>query len=305
LGELLVFPGAAFPLLIRANAAKPAAYLQFGLGGPKRLHEGLFMFRSNLLRGVSAGALSFAVFSSSSTAQEALPAIDIDAERAPERPSSGEAPGSSQYGAGLGGRFTGYTVNFETPAVATKDNIPILQNPVSVQVVPREVMDDQQVISVADAIIGNVSSVQPAPDAYYDSFTIRGIPDASIFRENLKTPNIVHLQTANLQSIEVLKGPAAMLFGRLEPGGVVNLVVKRPLDTPYFSAEQQLGSWGLTRTTVDATAPLTQDKTWLYRVNLSFNHSDSFRNFVTNQDAFIAPTLRWRPSDRFRFIVDV
>lgn len=73
---------------------------------------------------------------------------------------------------------------------------------------------------------------------------------------------------------------------------------------PYFSVEEQTGSWGLTRTTVDATGPLTKDKDWLYRVNLSFNHSDSFRNFVTNQDAFVAPTISWRPAERFRFNVD-
>ena len=66
-----------------------------------------------------------------------------------------------------------------------------------------------------------------------------------------------NLETANLQSIEVLKGPAALLFGRLEPGGIVNLVVKRPLDVPYFSVQEQAGSWGLTRTTIDATGPLT------------------------------------------------
>jgi iron complex outermembrane receptor protein len=266
------------------------------------------MIRSTLLRGVSAGALTLVFFSSVARAQEALPTIDVGAAQPATHDSDGqkgnEAPGSSQYGAGLGGRFTGYAVNLETPAVATKDNIPILQNPVSIQVVPREVMDDQQSISVRDAIVGNVSNVQPAPDSFYDGFTIRGLPNVSIFRNDLQTPSITHLQTANLQSIEVLKGPAAMLFGRLEPGGVVNLVVKRPLDTPYYSVQEQTGSWSLTRTTVDATGPLTEDKTWLYRVNASFNHSDSFRNFVFNQDAFIAPMVTWRPDNHFRFNFD-
>jgi iron complex outermembrane receptor protein len=51
-----------------------------------------------------------------------------------------------------------------------------------------------------------------------------------------------------------------MLFGRLEPGGIVNLVVKRPLDVPYFSIQEQTGSFGLTRTTVDATGPITDDR---------------------------------------------
>lgn len=262
------------------------------------------MFRSTLSRGVSAGALMLVAFSSSPMAQEALPTIDIDAERAPAPRSSGEGPGSSQSGAGLGGRFTGYAVDMQTPAVATKDDIPLLRNPVSIQVVPRQVMDDQQAISVEDAIVGNVSGVQAHGEMFYDRFTIRGLPNASIFRNDLKALRISRLQTANLQSIEVLKGPAAMLFGRLEPGGVVNLVVKRPLDAPYFSIEEQAGSWGLTRTTIDATGPLTADKNWLYRVDLSYSHSDSFRNFVTTQDAFVAPTVTWRPTEQLRFNID-
>lgn len=254
------------------------------------------MFRNTMLRGVSAGALS--LFVSASLAQEALPTIDIDAETAPRRSTTTTRSEES------GGRLTGYAADLETPAVSGKDKIPILRNPVSIQIVPRQVLDDQQAISVADAVIGNVSSVRPGPNSFYDSFTIRGLPDASVFRNNLTLFSIIHLQTANLQSIEVLKGPAAMLFGRLEPGGVVNLVVKRPLDTPYFSFQQQTGSFGHTRTTIDATGPLTQDKDWLYRLNLSFNRSDSFRDFVSNQDAFIAPTISWRPSEQFRFNLD-
>jgi iron complex outermembrane recepter protein len=266
------------------------------------------MFRSTSLRGVSAGAFTLVFFCSAARAQEALPVIDVGAAQPATHDQDGqthnEAPGSSQYGAGLGGRFTGYSVNLEAPAVSTKDNIPILQNPASIQVVTRQTLDDKQSISVEDALVGGVSDVEPSPDAFYDGFTIRGLPNASIFRNNLLTPSITHLQTANLQSIEVLKGPAAMLFGRLEPGGVVNLVVKQPLDTPYYSVQEQTGSWSLTRTTVDATGPLTDDKTWLYRVNASFKHNDSFRDFVFNQDAFIAPMVTWRPDNHFRFNFD-
>jgi iron complex outermembrane receptor protein len=226
-----------------------------------------------------------------------LPPVDVNGE-------GGEAPGNSVNGAGLGGRFTGYTVDISTPAVATKSDIPILQTPGSIQVVPREVIDDQQALSVTDALVGNVSSVQPSSDAYYPGFNIRGFDNASIYRNDLLVPNLVFIETANLQSIEVLKGPAAMLFGRLEPGGIVNLVVKRPLETPYYSIQEQAGSWGLTRTTVDASGPLTEDKTWLYRINLDFTHADSFRNFVTTQDGFVAPTITYHPIEQFRLNLD-
>jgi iron complex outermembrane receptor protein len=232
---------------------------------------------------------------------EALPTIEIGAEEK-SRDKPRDSRGDSQRGAGLGGRFTGYNVT--GPSVTGKDGVSILKTPFSIQVVPRQTLDDQGAVSVQDGIVGNVSSVQPNGDLFYDGFTIRGLPDASIFRQNLKTPSITHLQTANLQSIEVLKGPAAMLFGRLEPGGVVNMVVKRPLADPYFSVQEQAGSWGRTRTSVDATGPLTADKSWLYRVNASFDRSDSFRNFVFSQDAFIAPTVTYQPTEQFRLNID-
>lgn len=254
------------------------------------------MFCTIMLRGVSAGALS--IFTTAAIAQEALPTIDIDAASAPRQSST---RGRSEES---GGRLTGYAPDLGAPATAGKDKIPLLRSPVAVQIVPRQVLDDQQAISVQDAIVGNVSSVFPNPNPYYDGFTIRGLPRAGIFRNNLKLFNISHLQTANLQSIEVLKGPAAMLFGRLEPGGVVNLVTKRPLETPYFSFLEQAGSWGRTRTSIDATGPLTEDKDWLYRLNLSFDRRDSFRDYVFNQDAFIAPTISWRPNEQFRLNID-
>jgi len=157
-------------------------------------------------------------------------------------------------------------------------------------------MDDHQDISVRDAVVGYVSSVQPpsttpSSNNFYDGFNIRGFDNANIYRNDLRLFEITGIETANLQSIEILKGPAAMLFGRLEPGGIINLVPKRPLDVPYASIQEQFGSWGLTRTTIDSTAPLTPDKTWLYRVNLDYTRADSFTDFVNNKNFFIAPTV--------------
>ncbi|MBV9566280.1 MAG: TonB-dependent siderophore receptor [Bradyrhizobium sp.] len=218
--------------------------------------------------------------------------------------------GSSQTGAGLGGRFTGYTADFGAPVAATKDNTPLLQAPVNVQVVPRQVMDDHQDISVRDAVVGYVSSVQPpsitpSSSNFYDGFNVRGFDNTNIYRNDLRLFEITGIETANLQSIEVLKGPAAMLFGRLEPGGIINLVPKRPLDVPYASIQEQFGSWGLSRTTIDSTGPLTQDKTWLYRVNLDYTKAGSFTDFVNSNNFFVAPTITWHPTNQFRFNVDV
>jgi iron complex outermembrane receptor protein len=207
-------------------------------------------------------------------------------------------------GSGLGGRFTGYSPDLDKPAAASKSNIPLLQTPASIQIVPREVMDDQQAITVQESLLNNISSVSLG-NQFYDDFIIRGLKtEGATFRNNLRQTSITKLETANLQAIEVLKGPAAMLYGRVEPGGLVNLVVKRPLLVPYVSVQEQAGSFGFTRTTVDATGPLTPDNVWLYRINGAYLHTDSFRNFVTNQNGFVAPTITYSPIQQFRFNLD-
>jgi iron complex outermembrane receptor protein len=170
-------------------------------------------------------------------------------------------------------------------------------------------MDDRQDISVRDAVVGYVSNVQPPSvsadsNNFYDGFNIRGFDNANIYRNSLRLWEITGIQTSNLQSIEILKGPAAMLYGRLEPGGIINLVPKRPLEVPYTSIQEQIGSWGLTRTTIDTTGPLTTDKTWLYRINLDYDKANSFTDFVNSKNFFIAPTITYRPNNQFRFNFD-
>lgn len=181
---------------------------------------------------------------------------------------------------------------------ATKTDTPIMQTPVSVQVVPRAVMDDQQVISVMDAL-RNVSGAQAASGQYNDNFMLRGFDATTTYRDGLRQSQTTNYETANLERIEVLKGPASVLFGRAEPGGIQNLVTKKPLDTPYYSLQQQFGSFDLYRTTVDATGPIKNDKTLLYRMNLAYKTNNSFRDTVHQDHIFFAPSVTWRPTDRF------
>ncbi|MDP2824560.1 MAG: TonB-dependent siderophore receptor [Sulfuritalea sp.] len=184
---------------------------------------------------------------------------------------------------------------------ATKTDTPIHDTPVSVRVVPREVMDDQQVISIKDAA-KNVSSVLPSTYQFYEAYTIRGFDTGTdVYRNGLRQPSFADQQSANVEQVEVLKGPAAILYGRIQPGGMVNVVTKRPLAQPYYSIQQQVGSFDLLRTTLDATGPLTEDGSLLYRLNFARQTNDSFVEFVTNKNIFLAPTLTWRPSSQFEF----
>lgn len=185
--------------------------------------------------------------------------------------------------------------------VSMRAAIPLMHSPVSVQVVPKAVLQDQQAIRLQDAL-KNVSGVQPtATGGEYDNFLIRGFStEYGIFRNGMRLTNLVY-DLANVERIEVLKGPAAMLYGRIEPGGMINVVTQKPSDTPYYSIQQQFGSYGLYRTVVNATGPLTSDGRLAYRLDLSYRDSDSFRDFVSRERVFVAPSLRWRPTDSTEF----
>ena len=203
----------------------------------------------------------------------------------------------------------GYSTNRATSA--TKTDTPIMETPASIQVVPREVIEDQNTPRVKDAL-ENVSGVRPQPSLGTGAnFIIRGFPNGNrIYRNGLGLINgfgglDTELDTANVENIEVLKGPAAMLYGRIEPGGLININTKRPLAQPYYSLEQQFGSYSLYRTQWDATGPLLQDRSLLYRFTGAYHNSGSFRDFSSTDRLLVNPSFTWRPTKAIELTLDV
>jgi len=202
-----------------------------------------------------------------------------------------------------------YNPDYNRPnaGTATKTDTPIMETPLSVQVVPKQVLQDQQVVRVEDAT-KNVSGVIKSGNIGngVDSFLIRGFDTGnSVYRNGVLFPSVLgssgfglKRDTANLERIEVLKGPASILYGRAEPGGIVNLITKQPLASPFYALQQQFGSYDFYRTTADATGPVTQDNSLLYRLNLDYENSGSFQDFVYNKRVFVAPVVTWNISPK-------
>ncbi|WP_426993692.1 TonB-dependent siderophore receptor [Methylomonas sp. CM2] len=191
-------------------------------------------------------------------------------------------------------------------STATKTDTPVMETPFSIQVVPKQVLEDRQSVRL-DKALENVSGVIPAGGvgaAYgqQNGWVIRGFVPQDYYRDGMRVPSIRiadgFRELANIQKVEVLKGPASILYGRMEPGGIVNLVTKKTLDEPHTAVARQFGSYGFYRTTIDSTGPITDDKSLLYRVNLAYENSGSYRDFVEHERVFLAPNLRWNISDR-------
>ncbi|KXK50863.1 TonB-dependent siderophore receptor [Nitrosomonas europaea] len=204
-----------------------------------------------------------------------------------------------------------YSTQYKVPdtTTATKTKTPIMETPMSIQVVPKSVMNDQQAITLGQSL-NNVSGVfrGNANTGLVESFNIRGFHNWDYYRDGMRFQPAMtqtgYREIANLERIEVLKGPASILYGRIEPGGMVNLVPKKPQATPYYSLQQQFGSYNL-RTTLDATSSLNQDNSLLYRLNFAYNNEGSFRQFIDRNHFFVAPVLQWQISDRTQITLEM
>ncbi|WP_181049965.1 TonB-dependent siderophore receptor, partial [Methylobacter tundripaludum] len=200
-----------------------------------------------------------------------------------------------------------YNTDYAVPNAnsATKTDTPIMETPVAVQVIPRAVMQDQQAVQVGDAV-KNVSGVFQGATwgGFSEEFMIRGFNTSyANYLDGFRWPSS-RLATANAERIEVVKGAAANLYGRIQPGGMINVVTKRPQATPYYALEQQFGSYDLYRTTADATGAVNKDGSLMYRLNLEYLSRNSFRDFAYTDRVFVAPSLTWKVSDRTQLDLD-
>lgn len=197
-----------------------------------------------------------------------------------------------------GEQETGYSVPDAT--TATRTDTPIRDIPASIQVVPQQVIEDQQVIRLDEAL-RNVSGVTFRGDVQSrgEEFTIRGFDNVPVLRDGFRRYGSFETfpEVANLEQIEVLKGPASILYGEIQPGGLINLVSKKPLSEPFYEAELQVGNWGFVRPRFDISGPLTSDGSLLYRLNGLYRRGDSFRGFdQEDRRLFIAPVVSWKIS---------
>jgi iron complex outermembrane recepter protein len=195
----------------------------------------------------------------------------------------------------------GYRVPNAT--TATKTDTPLRDIPQSIQIVPRQVIKDQGATRVSE-ITRNVSGVNvtTGPSGVGEFYTIRGFSGnefgaSNEFRNGFRSLGLGTFNTNNIEKVEVLKGPASVLYGQIEPGGIINFVTKKPLDRPYYSAELELGSFNFYRPSLDISGPLTDDKRLLYRLNVGYEKSGSFVDFVNRQIFQISPSLTYNISD--------
>jgi len=192
--------------------------------------------------------------------------------------------------------------------IGSKTATPIKEVPQSISYITKEVMRDQGVFLMGDAV-KNMSGVNQF--TFYDDLTIRG------FRMNggSTTQLFNGLRTYSgfwkqppvnyLERVEVIKGAASALYGNTSPGGTINRVTKKPLTTPQKSLTFTTGSFNTLRMMADFTGPMNESKTLLYRMNVGYVNTQGFRNLQFDKNIIVAPSVSFLPTSKTRINFDL
>ena len=192
--------------------------------------------------------------------------------------------------------------------IGTKTASALKEVPQSVGYVTKELILDQGATTVNE-VVKNISGVNQ--NSSYNDFSIRGFR-ATGNRNSGNLLNGMRAQTslwkqsslANIERVEVIKGPASALFGNAAPGGVINRVTKKPLFENKNSITVGVGSWNTLKTYGDFTGPLNPKKTLLYRLNLGYEKTDSFRDLQGFESIIAAPSFSYIPNEKTHINVD-
>lgn len=211
---------------------------------------------------------------------------------------------------------TGQRSYYDTNATsAARLDLPILETPQSLFVINADLIADQQAFRF-DQILQNDSSVQKANNflGAYSSYSVRGFAlsnGSNYFRDGRTFFHLASVPVEVLDRVEVLKGPSSVLYGTMAPGGLINMIPKRPTEERRSSVKATVGSFDFRHITADHSDKLTEDGSVRYRVNAALEDSNSFREFSDGSDfeterRILSAALDWDVSDRttLRFNTD-
>jgi len=217
-----------------------------------------------------------------STTSAALPAVEVSASR------------ESADGPVIGYRAT-------RSATVTRTDTSVEDIPRAISIVPAEVLRDvgEERIDRALDFAAGVARGNDFGGINMSTTNIRGFATGAQYRNGMgmagnNRGSISAPDAANIERVEVLKGPASGLFGRGEPGGLINIVTKTPQGERFTRGTVSAGRWNRWRGTLDINTPLSTDASVLGRLNVALEDNGSFRDHTSNQRQALYPSVRWQ-----------
>ena len=186
-----------------------------------------------------------------------------------------------------------------------------LENPQSYVSISSQLLKEQVVTNFDDAL-KNASGIdklwtstgRAGDGAAY--FSLRGFSVQPTMINGIAGVSNGGLDPANVESIDVIKGPSGTLFGSslVSFGGLININTKKPYDTLGGEVTYTAGSFGLTRITADVNTPLNKAGNVALRVNGAYHYENSFQDAGFKRSTFLAPSLSYKASDKLSFLIN-
>lgn len=189
-------------------------------------------------------------------------------------------------------------------ATVGKAGIPIMDLPQAVTIIGQSVIENQQAQRLSD-VIKNVNGVYlgGARASTQETFYARGynLGNNNTFKNGFRVNSGTMPEMSAIESVEVLKGGAALLYGNVAPGGIINMVTKKPKFEFGGSINMRAGSFGLLKPSVDIYGPISE--AIAYRVNGTYERANSYRDEVHSERFYVNPSLLFQLSDKTKIIV--
>ena len=203
------------------------------------------------------------------------------------------------------------TIAARHSATGTKTDTPIEKTPQSISVVTSEEMALHQPKSVKEALSytpGVAVGTRGASNTY-DYLVIRGFAadgqSQNNYLDGMKMQgnfyNDAVIDPYMLERAEILRGPASVLYGKSSPGGLLNMVSKRPTTTPLYEVQFKMGTDNLYQTGFDFSDALDDDGVYSYRLTGLARSANAQQEGAKEQRYTIAPSFSWRPDDKTNF----
>lgn len=190
------------------------------------------------------------------------------------------------------------------PVAIGKVAIAPMDMPQAVTVIGQGIIREQQALRLSD-VIKNVNGVylSSTRGAVQESFAARGYTFGSnnLFKNGARINSGIFPEISGLERVEVLKGSAAILFGQVAPGGIINMVTKQPKFTQGGEVSVQAGSYDLYKPSIDVYGPLSSSVA--YRMNGTYESAGSFRDNVTSKRYYVNPSLLFKLGNRTNLLV--
>ncbi|CAJ1913291.1 TPA: TonB-dependent receptor [Aeromonas hydrophila] len=189
----------------------------------------------------------------------------------------------------------------EEVATATRTNTPAKLVPQAIDSVKASELTAFGQPTLSEALTG-IPGVNASGDTRFDGVNIRGFSASNDFYlDGFRDDMQYTRDLGNTERVEVLKGPAAVLYGRGSTGGIVNRVSKKPQKGLESSVSAQVGSFDSRRLAADLNGEAGEQVQ--VRLNLAQEDKDSFRNGVTSKRTLLAPSVNWEISDKLNWLL--